>query len=306
MKTSTYAVITACLALAATGCGSTGKSDDPANPPGVTGAQGDGSGGPGQGLAGGPGGSGKVAAVSGSTAQVQSQGGQVAVTWTAKTTFTQEVATKASALGVGDCVMVLPARSTAPGSDDNPDVSSGGATDGPVAAATVRIVAPVGGSCSPVSRVGGGPRAGTAPMRAPGAATGAPDQDQKAGDPRPFMSGAFGKVSAVTGSGFTVESAAPSGSSATPAPTSTPVSTQVTTSADTVWTASRKATAKAVAVGRCVTSMGRADSTGAIAAASITVSSPVSGECAVGFGGPQMSGPGGQGPAPDNALEQSP
>ena len=51
---------------------------------------------PGVGGQGGPGGSGKVAAVSGSTAQVQGQGGQVAVTWTAKTTFTQQVSAKAS------------------------------------------------------------------------------------------------------------------------------------------------------------------------------------------------------------------
>ena len=44
---------------------------------------------------GGPGGSGKVAAVAGSTAQVQGQGGQVAVTWTSKTTFTQQVSATA-------------------------------------------------------------------------------------------------------------------------------------------------------------------------------------------------------------------
>lgn len=300
MKTSTTcALIVACLALAATGCGSTDKGG-PANQSGGTGAQGEGPGGGGQGRAGGPGGSGKVAAVSGSTAQVQNQGGQVAVTWTARTTFTQEVDTKASALGVGDCVMVMPARSSASGSDDG----SAGSTDGPVAAATVRIMAPVGGSCSPVMRAGGGPRDGTAPLGTPGppqgAAPGAPDQDQKAGDPRRFMSGAFGKVTAVTGSGFTVDSAAPSGSSATPAPTSRP--TQVTTSADTVWTASRKATAEAVAVGRCVTSIGRADSTGAIAAASITVSSPVNGECSTGFpgGGPPPGGGQGGGPATDD------
>jgi hypothetical protein len=199
MKTSTYAVIVACLALAATGCGSTGNGGSPSNPSGGTGAQGDGPGGTGQGRADGPGGSGKVAAVSGSTAQVQNQGVQVAVTWTARTTFTQEVATKASALDVGDCVMVMPARSSASG--------GAGSTDGPVAAGTVRIVAPVAGSCSPVVRGAGGPRDGTAPTPPKGAATRAPGDGQKAGDPRRVMSGAFGKVTAVTGSGFTVASA---------------------------------------------------------------------------------------------------
>ena len=54
-----------------------------------------------------PGASGKVAAVDGTTIQVQSpQDGQVAVTWTASTTFTQEVAASLADVKVGDCVVV--------------------------------------------------------------------------------------------------------------------------------------------------------------------------------------------------------
>ena len=57
-----------------------------------------------------PGASGEVAAVSGSTAQVQSdQRGQVAVTWTEDTTFTQQVDATLADVTVGSCVMVTTA-----------------------------------------------------------------------------------------------------------------------------------------------------------------------------------------------------
>ena len=93
----------------------------------------------------------------------------------------------------------------------------------------------------------------------------------------------------VDGSTFTVESARP-GSDDTATVT-------VTTSDKTTWTTSAKATAKDVQVGRCVVSMGRTDSTGAVTAASITVSQPVDGQCAAMFGGP--GGPSGPGQEPE-------
>jgi hypothetical protein len=204
--------------------------------------------------------------VSGRTAQVQNQSGQVAVTWTAKTAFTEEVATQASALKAGDCVVAMPAQTAGSSKTD---------ADAPVAAATVRITAPVDESCT------GGMRArtggGTPP---PGAPSGAPSGGPGAGGGRNGSFGGlgvFGKVTAVSGSGFTVESALPGSGS-------TPTSTEVTTTADTTWTTTKKTTAKAVKVGRCVSSMGRPDSTGAITAVSMTVSSPVGGECTLGFG----------------------
>src|SRR5689334_6886154 len=56
-----------------------------------------------------PGANGKVAAVDGSTAQVQSQqNGQVAVTWNDSTTFTQQVPASLADVKVGDCVAALP------------------------------------------------------------------------------------------------------------------------------------------------------------------------------------------------------
>jgi Domain of unknown function (DUF5666) len=274
MKSSKFAVIIACLALAATGCGSSGNG----SPNATGGAQqgygsgaqgGPGGGGPGGGGPGG-GGSGKVAAVSGNTAQVQNQSGQVAVSWTAKTAFAQEVATKASALKVGDCVVAMPDRTATPGS----------ASATTVAAATVRISAPVSGACTNGFRAGGRGPAGGPPSDTSNAPNGSGQAGtgqggQQGGQRGGF--GAFGKVTAVSGSGFTVDSTRPGTSSST--------SVAVTTTGATTWSTTKKATAKAVVVGQCVNSMGRPDSTGAITAASITVSSPVGGQCAVGFGG---------------------
>ena len=295
MKSSKYAVlatsVVAGLALAVSGCGSSGTPPPAAAPtPGCRrgrpagGGSADRGGGPEQGRRpGGAGGSGKVAAVSGRTAQVQNQSGQVAVTWTAKTTFTQQVATKASALKVGDCVVAMPARAAGSGSSKTD-------ADAPVAATTVRITAPVNGLVHrrPAARAGGGTPPSGAPSGAPPVHRRRRAERSATAAPAGFGFGAFGEVTAVSGSGFTVESARPG-------PTST--STKVTTTAETTWTTTSKATAAAVKVGRCVSSMGRADSTGAITAVSMTVSSPVGGECtpascAVGSGARGQAGRG--------------
>ena len=271
MKKNSFPLLVACVALglAVSACGS-GQNGGNAGP--VTRQNGYGNGGQGGGPGGGfggPGGSGKVAAVSGSTAQVQGPGGQVAVTWTAKTNFTQQVTAAAKDLKVGDCVAATPAGTSSSSSDTST-----------VAAASVRISTAVDGACTGGMR---GPRSGQSSGEQRTPPSGAPS----GGDVRRMM-GAFGKVTAVTGTGFTVESARP-GSDDTSSVT-------VTTSADTTWTTSAKATSKDVKVGRCVSSFGRSDSTGAITAASIAVSPPVKGQCAVMFGGgPGGGGPGGSG-----------
>ena len=59
-----------------------------------------------------PGVSGTVAAIDGSTLQVQGNSEQTAVVYTTKTTVTARVATTSSALAVGDCVSVRTAAST--------------------------------------------------------------------------------------------------------------------------------------------------------------------------------------------------
>lgn len=287
MKTSVgrLSVAAVCLTagLALSGCGSAASSSSGSGQGGAQ-AQSGRSGRSGQ--AGGfmgMGGSGKVAAVAGRTAQVQGAKSQVAVTWTAKTLFSQQVAAKASDLKVGDCVVAMP--------DFQNGASSSSSASSGVAASTVRISTAVKGSCTRPG-FGGGPgdgRPGGGPSWAPsGAPSGAP-RGMSGG--RGF--GAFGKVTAVSGSGFTVESMQ-MGSSSTS-------SVSVTTTSNTTWTRQAVATAQDVKVGRCVVSRGQADATGAITATSIMISEPTNGQCSSGFhgrpGGRPGQGLGGQGAA---------
>ncbi|GAA4366837.1 hypothetical protein GCM10023146_10520 [Nocardioides caricicola] len=119
-----------------------------------------------------PGASGLVADVDGRTAQVQSdQSGQVAVSWTSDTTFTQEVDASLEDVTVGDVVMVTSA-------DDG-------------TAATVRIM-PDGAAQRPE----GMPE--DLPSDLP--------SDLPEGDGPPGGFGILGEVAAVSADGFTVSS----------------------------------------------------------------------------------------------------
>ena len=223
-----------------------------------------------------PGANGKVAAVADRTAQVQGMNGQVAVTWTRSTTFTKEVGAALSDVKVGDCVMV--------GSTDQP--SSGSSSSTSVTAATVRITARTNGSCTPVMRGPGG-QGGTGPQTYGGPPPGS------GGSPRPQMrmGGAFGEVTAVSATGFTVDSVVPGGGTST-----NTSSVTVSVGASTTYTTTAKGAASDVKIGVCVAATGTADQTGAVTATSIAVSQPQGGQCG-GFarfssdgGGPSTQG----------------
>jgi hypothetical protein len=116
---------------------------------------------------GGPGASGKIADITGKTVQVQDEtAGQVAVTWTAKTTFTEEVEAGLDDISVGTCVAVL---------DDQ-----------------VRITEPTGDGCG----MPGGPRMDTE-------GSGPPPTDMPSDGPV-RIGGTVGEVTAVSADGFTV------------------------------------------------------------------------------------------------------
>ena len=247
------AVVAATILLATTACGGSPEgaaaTDQPTVDPAPQSFQ---QGGPvGRGL---PGAGGKIAAVDGTTLQVQSvMGGQVAVTFDADTDFTEQVAVDASALKVGDCVMVL------------------GEGEGTVAATSVMVTTPGDDGCMP--------------SRPEGAPAGAPDQPPpgmgsegaapgELPDGAVMMRGAFGEVTAVSKTGFTVETTPPGSDESS--------SQRVTTSADTTWQATVVSTSKAVEVGRCAVAQGDRDDTGAISATSIAISDAVGGECLAG------------------------
>lgn len=233
-----------------------------------------------------PGASGEVAAVSGKTAQVQNdQTGQVAVSWNADTSFTQEVDGSLSDIEVGTCVVVT--------TDDagSGDDGSGDATEPPteVTAASVRIL-PAAGDDGCSMRPDGGSsgmptdRPSDLPSDQPSdVPSNMPSGGPGGGPGRTGGLGTVGEVSAVSGSGFTVSSDGDDAADVT-----------VTVTGDTTYTKTAKATAAAVTTGVCVTARGDSDDTGAVTATSISVSEPVDGECTGGFAfGGRGGAPGG-------------
>jgi hypothetical protein len=273
---------TAALLFAVSACGGSSATSGTATP--TTGTQQNQSARPGRGLDR-PAASGKVAAISGKTLQVQSaQSGQVAVTYTARTTFTRAVQASSTAVTVGSCVLVR-------GSGG----SGGAATaSGPVAAASVALTKAVNGHCGARGGpgVGGGfGAAGGGGTRPSGAPTGGPGAGRGTGGfggARPVS----GLVTAVRGSSFTVESvsfgaggAGAAGGSPSPSATPSTSPVTVTTTAATTYTKTVSASAKDLAVGKCVTAIGSADDTGAVTATAIISQPAVNGDCAGGFCG---------------------
>jgi hypothetical protein len=227
-----------------------------------------------------PGTFGLVAQISGTTLQVQSADAQTAVTYSPATTFSQTVSTSKSAVKVGDCVVVRSETGTASGS-----LSATGSPTAPptqpsaVTAASVDVSAATGGQCAGggFGGFGGGPGAG---------------QGQRGGGQRTFAAATFGQVTSVSGTGFVVSAetfagrgSGTPGSTATTRPSASPTFTTrpvtVTTSSSTTYTTAKAATAKALAVGKCVAARGQADDTGAVAATSIAISPADNGQCTV-------------------------
>jgi hypothetical protein len=270
--------VLAVITLAA--CGNSGTSTASANPaPAASTGVGNGANGARQI----PGVSGLVAAISGKTLQVQGENTQTAVTYNAKTTFTDTVTGSAADVKVGSCVMVQePASTAAPTPQTNTPVTK-------VSADRVSITAAVKGSCERTGFPGGLGRRfggnGTRPSGPPTAtplANGAPGAGGRAGG-FPRFGGTSGKVTSVTSGGFVVESTG-FGQSATT------TSVAVTTSASTTFTTTVGSTSKAVATGTCVTALGKTDSTGALTATSISVRAAENGACTLGLRGARPNG----------------
>jgi hypothetical protein len=171
-------------------------------------------------------------------------------------------------------------------------------------AATVEISPAVNGQCP---TPGGSRTGGSRPPGAAGQPTGAPGGTNPGRSGGPGVRGnglgngfgglgASGKVTAVTGASFTIESSRPSNGAAT---TAQPTTQTVQTPAGTKYTRTVTASAKALVVGRCITARGNADSTGSIAATSIAVRLAENGSCSMGFAGRGAGG--GGAPAGGNA-----
>jgi hypothetical protein len=232
------------------------------------------SGGPGGGQF--PGAFGEIAAVQGRTLQVQNQqSGQVAVTYSASTMFSQTVATTLKKIKKGDCVTAVAPSGT----------SSAAKT---FTATRITVTAPVNGTCTggfggqqPTgARPSGMPRGGS-PTGAPsgGFPTGAPGGGQApGGQGGSFGTIASGQVRSVSGSKIVIAARQFNSTSRRPVTVSSAGSTKITTMAT--------ATAKSLQVGKCVTAQGSTNSSGTVKATRIQVAAATNGQCTLGFGGP--------------------
>jgi hypothetical protein len=209
-----------------------------------------------------PGTFGTAAAVTANNVEVQNpQNGQVTVNFTASTTFTDTVPATLADVTVGSCVTVAAA--------------TGGTQAKALTARTVTVSAPASGGTCAAGGFGGGGGGGAQPgtTRTPNPSRPRPTGTN--GAPANFGA-AFGSVTAASPTGFTVQGVARG--------TNPAVTTVVTVNSTTTYTKTAAATSSALAVGDCVTAVGTADDTGAVAARTINISKPGPTGCTAGFG----------------------
>jgi hypothetical protein len=215
--------------------------------------------------------SGTVAAISGSSMEVQDpSSGQTTVNWTASTVFSEVTKVTSSALTPGRCATVTG--------------TSSGST---ITARSVVITNPTSsGTCTRGFGAGGrrvAPTGGTTRRSFP------------AGTGRSRFAGgsvASGKVLSVSGTTLVIDGvsftfgSAGATSPGTP-PTTVPTrSIDITLSPSTTYTETLPAAASNLAVGDCVVATGPADTTGAVTARSVRITSTGGQSCtAGGFGG---------------------
>ena len=262
----------ALLTLAACGSNSaSGGTNPPAgNASGAPGGGQAGRGGAGQGAGSGfPGVSGLIVALSGKTIQVRTTAGQSAVSFTDKTTVTEQQKAAVSDAKAGLCATV---RSS--------DTASGQSTPSTtITASSVNLSDQVDGSC----RGGfGGGFGRNRPQGAPsGMPSGVPSGVMPSGAPGGGFGGASGVITAVTGSAMTIQETRG---------TETKTTVTVNLTGQTTYTRQAKTTTKAIATGKCVLATGKSDSTGALAATAVRLTTPVNGQCMAGFGRRNASG----------------
>lgn len=291
-----YAGLAALTALTLAACGPSGSaSSGGASPaagstpaPSATG----GAGGAGTGgSARQPGVSGLIAAMTGSTMQVQTRTDQTAVSWTDSTSFTKLTTAALGDVTAGSCVSV-----TEPQTSGTSTASPGTGPATAITAGVVQIRAADNGQCTGgFGGFGGGPGApaptgtqgaGAAPSGTPsGAPTGGPDGGGFG------RRGANGLVTAVSGDTITVqETVRAQGNGTSSATSGAQQSVSVTTTSTTTYLAEKTAAASDVAVGECATALGKADDTGAVTATAISLRPATNGTCTFGAGGRGQGG----------------
>ena len=238
-----------------------------------------------------PGASGTIAAINGTSLEVQNaSSGQTTVTYTTSTTFDQTVTASASDVVVGSCISAF-------GKPTSGSTSGSRALGGPVTATTVSISQPTSGTCSTgFGGFGGGSGPGGSPNGGPPSGGSFPEGGGRPPSGGRFPSGAAnfgvasGMVTAVSGSTATVSETNPQSKKTT--------AVVVTLTSSTTYTQRQSAAASDLAVGKCAQARGSSSTTGAITAQSITISTPGASGCSSGFGGFPGGGAAGSGTPP--------
>lgn len=259
-RITTVSAIAAITAFTMTACGGGSASDSPSQQPSQ--AQ------PSQPAAF-PGANGRIASISGSSFQVQSDTAQTQVTYTGSTQITQTTTVSLKYVKAGDCI-------TASGAN---------ASDGAITAQIVNVSAPVNGECQQNFPGGGNPggsRPNGAPSDFPGGGT-PPSGFPSGGPGGGGFTMASGKVTSVSDTSIVVNGELNTISSN--GPSSSPGSITVTLAADGSVTKEDSADPSVITVGQCARAIGEANDKGAIAATSINVSAPINGDCRGGMGG---------------------
>ena len=285
------------------GCGSS-TSPAASTTPGASqpaGARGPGSGSTAPGQRG-PAAFGLAAAITGHTIEVQDPAtGQVSVTYSARTRFTQTKKETIAAIPAGACVTAVGSTPAAGTSPANQPTS--------FTATSVTVFPATRGSCATGAFAGGGRPSGAArPSDAPsgtpsGTPSGGSGRNRGAGRAGRFGPFATGKVLSTSGSTLLVQATGRNGGGT--------VTDTITVSSTTTVTTTAATTSAALKVGECVSATGSTNSTGAVAATRITLSAPGRTGCTAGFGrrfggpndgapnpgGPNGGGPNGGGPS---------
>ena len=213
-----------------------------------------------------PGAFGTAAAVNATSIEVQNPStGQVTVNFSSSTTFSDTVSATLADVTAGSCVTVSSASTG----------SSRPAAGTPITARTVDISQPGANGCTAGGR--GGFTGGNGTSR-PNRPSGSPRPSGTNGAGRGNLGGfAFGSVTAVSATGFTVHSVARGKNPAT--------DTTVTVTSSTTYSKVESATSSALAVGDCVAAVGSTDDTGAVTAKTIGISKPGPNGCTAAFAG---------------------
>ena len=292
----------AALAIVLAGCSSSSNQASPsgggsaaAQPNGGTQTNGSGQGGSAQGRFGQggaiPGTFGLIAEVDGKTLQVQSSSDQTAVTYTSKTSIEQVKTVSAKDVAVGWCATVV--------SSTKQDASAGTIPSKITATSVSLTKAASGSSCGFGGGAGGaGGTGGTGGQRPSGAPSNFPGGGNRptarpSNLPGGSASGraggigtfASGKITKVSGSSFVIDAVSRTrGSQSSSTAKTQPVTVTLTGSSKI--TAQQTAKASAIKEGECVRATGKTDSTGAVTATGLVLSSATKGTCTeTGFGG---------------------